>query len=233
VLISKWRSFIYTSIIFAISKYLSILFVNSFEAYTSEWGEINTHLSTISIVLVLMAFTHYKIKSENIRKELKELTLVDPLTGLYNRRYYNILMSEQALKRERNPLYALVIDIDFFKKLNDTYGHDFGDYVLKKASEIFKENVRPFDDIVRMGGEEFLVILRDTEVYDAINVAERLRNSIEECRFIKGRKMSNVTISIGVAKYKSGDSADELFEKADIALYQSKENGRNRVTLFS
>lgn len=163
-----------------------------------------------------------------------ELSIVDPLTGLYNRRY---LMSQlkQFLNRSAQgdrPVSIIAFDIDHFKSVNDTFGHDVGDKVIQEFAHRLQENVRPMDIVCRQGGEEFLVIMPDTTGDLACSAAERMRRSISgvPVNVETLDKPLNITVSAGVATEEArGNSADELLKRADEALYQAKKSGRNRV----
>jgi two-component system cell cycle response regulator len=136
-----------------------------------------------------------------------------------------------ARKNER-PLAFVIMDIDFFKQVNDTYGHDIGDEVLKEFAGRLAANVRGIDLACRYGGEEFVVAMPDTDIAFAINIAERLRQSIETTpvRISRVPHQLNITISIGIARAEGqGDTAEQLLHRADQALYRAKRTGRNKV----
>jgi two-component system cell cycle response regulator len=163
-----------------------------------------------------------------------ELAVVDPLTGLHNRRYLEshlLALLEQAARTGR-PLSAMILDIDHFKRVNDSFGHDCGDEVLKTFSARVKRAVRGADLMCRFGGEEFVVIMPDTKLAVARLVGERIREAVASAPFPieQGARAIPVTVSIGVAGSGPGDTPDALFKRADRALYLSKNSGRNRVT---
>lgn len=163
------------------------------------------------------------------------LAVTDDLTGLYNRRYFdrhlNILLGK-AQEQERN-LAVMILDIDHFKSVNDTYGHDVGDVVLKEFSARVKRNIRGVDLACRFGGEEFVVLMPDTDVSNAELVAERVRQAIGEKAFdINAQRPLTVTVSVGVSFNETGaDTPESLIKRADLALYRAKREGRNRVIL--
>lgn len=162
----------------------------------------------------------------------KHLSVTDPLTGLYNRRNLDVHLEREFLraKRYKNDLSIAVIDIDFFKKVNDTYGHICGDYVLKEVSYMILETFRKTDLIFRYGGEEFVALLTETPVEKALIPLERLRQSIEKHPFSYNGNNIKVTISIGVNANKEGiENASEFLDCADKALYYAKEHGRNQI----
>nr|WP_319388837.1 PleD family two-component system response regulator [uncultured Cohaesibacter sp.] len=165
-----------------------------------------------------------------------ELAIMDGLTQLYNRRYMtshlNALLA--SAREKQKPLSVLLMDIDFFKSVNDTHGHDAGDEVLQEFSQRMRKNTRGIDLVCRYGGEEFVVIMPDTDHSLATVVAERIRKKVFEKPFIihKGRQMIDVTVSIGLASSSKGlETQDELLKRADQALYQAKHDGRNRVVV--
>jgi two-component system cell cycle response regulator len=161
-----------------------------------------------------------------------ELAVIDPLTGLHNRRYLDChLRSLVERAHAGKPVAVLTFDLDYFKRINDTYGHDAGDDVLKEFSRRLKNFVRDTDLVVRHGGEEFLVIMPDTDSRLAINIAERLRRDVQNEVFVTRAGASiAATVSIGVAELQGeNDSPDALLRRADQALYAAKREGRNRV----
>ncbi|WP_342563557.1 diguanylate cyclase [Paenibacillus sp. FSL R7-0345] len=159
---------------------------------------------------------------------LVELSTTDKLTGLKNRRYFEDMLSGQLeLFRETGePFSLLIMDIDYFKRINDTFGHQTGDYVLEKLGSLLKFHSREKDTAARYGGEEFVLILPGLTADESRLVAENLRQVTELAVWDTGR----LTVSIGIATCTAEDSEKTLLHKADAALYASKENGRNRVT---
>ncbi len=166
---------------------------------------------------------------------LIEMTTTDMMTHLKLKHYFYTVLAEKMEFSQINglPLAVMMLDIDFFKKFNDTYGHACGDFVLQQVAKTIFDGIRGQDMAGRYGGEEFVVMLYNTEASAAMLVAERIRNEIEKRILTYENNTMNVTISIGVAVCLPGTSmtAKELVEFADQALYQSKRNGRNRVTL--
>ena len=152
---------------------------------------------------------------------------------MYNHRYFQEQLQNQVShsKRYEVPLSLIIIDIDFFKKFNDTYGHQSGDAVLKQVASELKKNVRSTDIVCRYGGEEMSVILPNTKYEEAVSIANKLCTIIasKKCKLSGGRE-SNVTISLGVSSCGiDGDTPAQVIEAADKRLYNAKENGRNRV----
>lgn len=169
----------------------------------------------------------------NRLEECVELSITDPLTGLHNRRYMQghlQTLVQHALKSGR-PLSLLMADIDHFKRVNDTYGHDGGDDVLKQFAERIRRNTRGIDLACRMGGEEFLILMPDTDLGHACQVGERFRTCVANEAFRIGPNLVvPVTASVGLATLERPDDTPEtLFKRADNALYAAKRRGRNRV----
>jgi two-component system cell cycle response regulator len=163
-----------------------------------------------------------------------ELAVTDGLTGLYNRRYLMSHLStfvDQSAER-RKPMAVLIVDIDFFKSINDTHGHDAGDEVLKEFAARMKANVRGMDLVARFGGEEFVVVMPDTDLELATGIAERLRETVAGDAFVVsgGKTQIPVTISVGIGTFDRGDDTpNTILKRADTALYRAKKSGRNRV----
>jgi diguanylate cyclase len=164
-------------------------------------------------------------------QKLVEMNVKDGLTGIFNRRYFQTRLNEeyQRHKRYDTKLSLIMFDIDFFKKVNDTHGHQCGDAVLQTVASKTTSIIRQTDCLARYGGEEFCCLLPQTELTDAVTLAERLRQLIEKQVIVYQEKNVNVTISLGVSDLKPEDSAEAFLKKADQALYQAKNSGRNRV----
>ncbi len=161
-----------------------------------------------------------------------ELGLRDGLTGLYNRRKLNAVMErEQALvERHSRPSSIILLDVDYFKQVNDTYGHVVGDSVLKNIAQIMMKLERKEDFSCRYGGDEFVIVLPETNVSSACLTADRLRKNIESTVLnYKGRDLEKITISAGASNIYAGKSVDDVISCADTALYRAKSDGRNRV----
>jgi two-component system cell cycle response regulator len=163
------------------------------------------------------------------------MAVTDSLTGLYNRRFMEKQLSALAnsAANRGKPLAILVIDVDYFKSINDNHGHDAGDRVLQELSARIKDGLRNLDLPCRTGGEEFIVVLPDTDNTVALRIGERLRKLVSLKPFNAGAKTGpmNITVSIGVASFEGiNDTTESLLKRADQALYQAKRDGRNRVT---
>lgn len=163
--------------------------------------------------------------------QTKQMSLTDPLTKLFNRRHFEAEFEREfkRAKRYNNPLSIAVADIDFFKQVNDNYGHLCGDYILKEIAYIITNNFRQTDLIFRYGGEEFVIILTETSGKNALIPLERLRKAVENYKFKFNKQDINITLSIGVSSNINLETAQEMFEEADKILYDAKNNGRNQI----
>lgn len=180
---------------------------------SSEKGYYSTILSDVT-------------KEEMYKLELEKLTVTDVLTGIGNRRYYNIKIEENIslAKRYKFSLSIIMIDIDHFKKVNDQHGHGVGDNVLVEYSKLITTIIREADIFCRLGGEEFIIIVPYADCMQAEKLAEKIRKRVEESKVILP-----ITMSFGVTEYTQGEDSDHLLSRADSALYDAKENGRNQV----
>lgn len=181
------------------------------------------------------------IHRANVYSEVLKHATLDALTGLNNRRQFEIRLKQetsQAVRKKTN-LCCIMLDIDYFKKVNDTYGHAAGDCVLKGVAEIVTNTLREYDIACRYGGEEFFILLPLTTLDEAISVAQRLRKNIQAANIditaakLKGISSLQVTVSVGVNQYNPETTPEEFYHGADKALYESKINGRNRVTVYT
>ncbi len=176
-----------------------------------------------------------KVKQlEQAKERLGELAVTDGLTGLYNYRYFKEYMGREIRRAKRHHLFFSLImsDIDYFKNYNDTHGHLAGDHVLKTIAQLMIKNIRSIDVAVRYGGEEFALVLPETNKESARIVADKLSGLIENHNFPNEETQPNhrITISMGIATFPdNGDSADELIKCADRRLYRAKAEGRNKV----
>ena len=172
-----------------------------------------------------------RIKLETV---LKELAATDPLTGLYNRREYDMLFQHEIerAKRMNTPLSVGIIDLDHFKKINDTYGHSAGDEVLKQTAVLFRENLRSMDIIGRWGGEEFIILLPGIAIDQANLTGNRLLQALESTNIDAGTVSIKITATIGITQLLRDDNMDKVIRRADDALYKGKGAGRNRVEII-
>lgn len=192
-----------------------------------------TIISTMTI-LIIYFFLHAYFLAQK-RMELEYLANTDSLTKINNRRnFYNLSKLEFDLAHKYNHTFSLLLlDIDHFKNINDSYGHDVGDDVLKAITKTIKDNIRAEDIFARHGGEEFTLLLRNTDQETGFKIAEKLRNLVSNLQISSHNHVVSVTVSIGVVQFsKEISEFDSLINKADKALYQAKELGRNQCVLF-
>jgi diguanylate cyclase (GGDEF)-like protein len=167
-----------------------------------------------------------------LTKKLELMAITDPLTGIYNRRHFEKIVKTEFSKavRYKHPLSCLMIDVDHFKRINDRYGHDAGDSVLREVTELMSSSLREIDVLARWGGEEFIILLPNTMGDNARPVAERILKNISSHKFAKLPDNETVTVSIGVAVTdRDIKNWEKLIKQADDALYRAKARGRNRV----
>ncbi|MDG1437042.1 MAG: PleD family two-component system response regulator [Rickettsiaceae bacterium] len=201
--------------------------INDYFIYPVDKSELQARIKT------QLRRKHYQNTLRTQLEESIDLSTKDGLTGLFNRRYFNIhikQMFDKTQKSDKN-ICIMMLDIDYFKEVNDTYGHPFGDMVLQTISNTLKTSFRITDLIARYGGEEFVVLLNNIEIEDCSIIAETIRSNVENLSFvIPGQNKSiKKTTSIGIAELKSGESVEDFITRADRALYQAKDEGRNRV----
>jgi diguanylate cyclase (GGDEF)-like protein len=198
---------------------------------------------TILIVVLSMSFFLFHIgtinrKLQSMQAELKKANEFleyhatrDGLTKLFNRRRFNELLAGEIgrSRRFRFPLSLIMFDIDHFKKINDTYGHNTGDTILKEIAHVVMADIRTYDIFARWGGEEFMILVPSSKVAEAVSMAEKIRSTIEKYDFTE---VGTITCSFGVTEHREGESIDSLFTRVDGALYKAKEHGRNRVEMI-
>ncbi|WP_230403848.1 sensor domain-containing diguanylate cyclase [Undibacterium curvum] len=189
----------------------------------------------ISAGITLLIASMVLISVRRYQTRLEKSASTDALTNLLNRHAFDFVFQQALLdsERTRQPMCVILLDVDFFKKINDKQGHLVGDHVLKEVAAIAKRSLRESDVICRWGGEEFLVLLKNCTLEKSTSIAENLRNTIANNDFSRTTDLTrgrlSVTVSMGVAQCRENESEDSVFERADLALYQAKENGRNSV----
>jgi diguanylate cyclase len=230
--INKFKKFIYMNFISSIIISCTLLIIIT-DPTTFRNTLIYFWLASFSIGILAYYIFHYMHTSITLLNRLKQESTIDFLTGLNNVRQFDYSLNQSFLdvKDKNERLSILTIDIDFFKKVNDTYGHLSGDAVLQQLGTILSTFCRSFDIVSRIGGEEFSVILPDCPSDQSVEVAERLRVAVETHEFIISNEVKiNITISIGAATYPDNVAKlDDLINQADTALYSAKHNGRNKV----
>ncbi|QMT61879.1 hypothetical protein HBNCFIEN_03287 [Legionella sp. PC997] len=209
-----------------------LLYLEIVEETPIAFSESQRLLITAFAELTALAFANVRLR-ENLRYQ----SMRDPLTGLYNRRYLEDFLLKQIHQSERTkvPLAVLMLDLDHFKKINDTYGHDAGDAALKELGKVLQDDIRIGDIAARYGGEEFIVVFYDTNADMIKTRAESIRHSVSRIQIKYGAQhVGPITISIGISVFpNNGRTPEELIESADKALYFAKANGRNQVILYS
>lgn len=211
--------------------YLLGAFILVYTQYLASISNPSIFISIFFLAIISAVFGIYtegvRTKGELARLQMKDLMLRDPLTGAYNRLFINeyIAHSLQAKKRYHTDLSCLLLDVDFFKKINDRYGHQTGDLVLSELVATISRIVRSADIIARMGGEEFLIILPQTTLPSAIVVANKILTGINTVK-LAGKE---ITVSIGIAEFTENEEFVSLYHRIDEALYKAKTNGRNRA----
>lgn len=199
--------------------------------------ELNKHPDIEQTASIYLNEAAPVIEARQLMQSLKDTAMRDPMTGLYNRRfledYIDVLAATTV--RQGTTLGVLMVDVDFFKQVNDTYGHDVGDQVIKGLAELLKEQVRGSDMTIRFGGEEFMVLLPDTDAEGCMLLAERIRKAMESAQFQTPQGPLTKTLSVGVALFPGAKNEGfwATVKFADIALYQAKEQGRNRTLMFN
>lgn len=244
---SKWtkKTLIIVSIIFAI--YLIINVIGLFFIGTTFNGLLSIFNFIVSFILYIIFISGIKFVNKiikdlghslEIQKELtiqnnimEQISKIDALTGLYNPRTFHKCMLELTEQNEKDglPIQLAIIDIDHFKKVNDTYGHSAGDIVLKTIAENIKNSVTSSDIVSRYGGEEFAVIFTNKTLQEAADILEKMREKISQIHFEEIEW--NVTISAGIHEHIKYEHKDQSFIKADKALYKAKNGGRNRIVI--
>ncbi len=205
---------------------LGHLDIDEIESLSSELLSVNRELNNLTREL---NFKNRDLLKAN--EKIIELTRMDPLTKLANRRYFSERMEEMIslAARKSQPLSLIMTDIDHFKCVNDTDGHDAGDRVLQGYADLMKAHTRVEDLVARFGGEEFIILLPSTDSFQAHASAERIRLALASMDFLKNNQ--HVTASFGVSQLIPGENSDTFIKRTDVALYQAKNSGRNRTVM--
>jgi len=218
----------------------------------SHFSEIQGRLSeTSNLLKSKVELANNEVKDKNIRLQkqtdelhtinhkLKLLSITDPLTELFNRRHFDILLRKEISYSQRHHMKVslIIFDLDHFKKINDKYGHSVGDATLFSVAQTISSNVRDSDICCRVGGEEFAIICRETDMHEIRIVAEHLRSKLESNAIRSGQHEISITASFGMMtfSYQSGQSvsSDDIYHCADMAMYHSKQQGRNRISHYA
>ncbi|WP_020485631.1 GGDEF domain-containing protein [Methylomonas sp. MK1] len=173
----------------------------------------------------------YPLRNATLFQQALKMAFTDPLTKTNNRTAFNDCLLREIKRAHRNSqhLSVIFVDVDHFKHINDDYGHGCGDLALSSLAGWLKDSVRGSDAVFRYGGEEFVILLSDTDIDGATVIAERIRADIESHTLAYGMDVLNLTASLGIAALKGSDSPESLIKRADAAMYQAKQHGRNRV----
>lgn len=237
------RSFLYVSAFTLVTYGIDIALLNYFRSDTVNLNIEYLQFLVLSMVLVAFSIIggHISLLRRNLRISraelekslaiIKEMSIRDDLTGVYNRRHLMELLEHEYHRISRGGAHFSVamLDIDHFKSVNDTYGHLTGDEVLKAASDVIRKSLRSADFCGRYGGEEFLLVMTQTNINGALLCAERIRSTIEQSRFPSLGPNFKVTVSLGVTEFTGKEDIPTMIARADKALYHAKESGRNRV----
>lgn len=193
------------------------------------------YLKSVELENALQAESQARKKIESLYKEVERLSRIDPLTELSNRRSFSTEAARffKLAVRHKKKISCVMLDIDFFKKVNDTYGHDFGDRVLIAVAKTCTKELRSTDLLARFGGEEFCFLFPETDLQGASFIAERIRVKISELEFNSEKDRFSVTASFGASGLLDSDkNIEDMLKRSDVCLYKAKEGGRNRVVAW-
>ncbi|ARC84443.1 diguanylate cyclase domain protein [Clostridium argentinense CDC 2741] len=206
------------------SKQIGAIFIENYEDYKENQFELEFFKLVIKNIAIALQNCIY-------HDEITSMAMKDNLTQIYNRNYMKMHLQKQI---DSNKKFTLaLLDIDFFKKFNDTYGHDFGDVVLREVSQFIKKSIKEYDEIYRWGGEEFVIYFNNTESSGIYGRLNNIRYNLSRYKIGNEKSVGvSVTASFGTVDSGSGKTIDELISLADKALYHSKETGRNKVTVY-
>lgn len=217
---------------FYVGLYALMWFVEPLQPISPS-GLLGVFLFNLTVVFCMFSYLvlFYVSTVSASQRALRRMATIDALTGLFNRRHLQELADKEIARHARHPdqLSFLLLDVDHFKQFNDRHGHDTGDRILARVSTVLAQTLREQDFIGRWGGEEFLVVLPGTGLVQAIQTAERIRCSVETHSWVFEDLEVSVTVSVGVSQYRSGENLSAAVARADMALYEGKRLGRNRV----
>ncbi len=212
---------------------IGVLTVQSYDTDAYSPRDLESMKILASYIAIALNNSQQSEALKNAINELEISSTTDPLTELYNRRYMlrKIDLEKERFKRSTKPFSIIITDIDHFKDINDTFGHDCGDFVLKELAALMRNLLRKVDFIARWGGEEFLILLTETDATEAFTMAERLRQQIEGHTFVFRENQVRVTMTFGISEYQDEPTMEDAFKRADRALYLGKNNGRNQSNI--
>lgn len=242
----------------AVVPHEQLSYINQDESIKIDSGKMGLHSSTYSLVLFeknmgeitlsrntkfvdveihkiesLISALIYPLRNALLYKQAVEKAYNDPLTGLNNRAAFDKSIEQEIdlASRHDHSLSLMMLDLDRFKQINDNYGHIVGDAVLKSFADCIMECMRSSDIVFRYGGEEFVILLRNTQIKGAKLLAERMRENVENIKFDHNNIKLSISVSIGLAEFKDGDDRLTLVDRADTLLYKAKDSGRNKVVV--
>lgn len=223
--VELWMRILIFSILVLFSFYAKKLLVTQ-NKISEELVRYKNHLEETN-----KSLTHEIENRKAVEKKLKHMATVDALTQIYNRRKFDELLDYEIQKSKRygGSLSIVFCDIDNFKTINDTYGHDVGDEILKSFSLLLKENLRKSDFLARWGGEEFAILITNTSFDIVKSLVEKIKQEIESYKF---DKVGNLTASFGVTNFENNDTNTNIIKRVDKALYRAKDLGRNRIEIL-
>jgi diguanylate cyclase (GGDEF)-like protein len=235
LILSTSRALLISAIFFAITLLLGLaayldLLVRSLP-FPNSIVMMQIYLASAFYIAVLYLVARIKERyflQRTVADNMSKLAMIDPLTQVDNRRLLTQLLQEEVsrTKRQNLPLSVILFDLDWFKKINDTYGHNTGDKILQEVAQLLRQNIRTSDPFGRWGGDEFLCLAINSDGEQAVELAKRLRDSLQRHHFSLAKR---VTASFGVTTYQDGDTPETLIRRADLGLYKAKAGGRNRV----
>ncbi len=221
-------------------EYLKTRMLESFSSFVNTFGQ-KTETKKGHLDEIAKEYSSVNDELEQYKKQVSQLqcdlnkykneSIKDHMTGLFNRKYMDLKLNEEMerFKRQGQPFCIVMADIDKFKNVNDTYGHQVGDQVLKHMAKLIQENIRKTDFAFRYGGEEFMIILVNADVRNAVHVSDQIRKKLEATNFSLKDLSFNVTASFGVAQFQSNDTPESCIKLADSRLYTAKQSGRNKI----
>ncbi|MCB9480627.1 MAG: GGDEF domain-containing protein [Desulfobacteraceae bacterium] len=226
IIFIEYLGFIFMTLVLWLNEIFDIPhYLLGFKKTPINWPE-----SILESFLIIILATVIITLTKNLLKKIEDIAMRDPLTGLLNRRYMYEYFQYIKSTNSKRFFSFILCDLDHFKKINDNFGHDCGDYVLKKTAEIIKNKIRPGDLAGRWGGEEFLIILPGLEIYSAFDVAERIRKEIFNYDFNWGSDNFKISMSFGLSGSSLNDNHPcDIITCADERLYEAKNSGRNKV----
>jgi diguanylate cyclase len=221
--------FFFSTLILGLTAYLDLLFRGL--TFPHGWFLVQVYFASafyISVLYLVARIKEHYFSQRAVADDMVKLAMVDSLTQVDNRRLLNQILENEVNRAERHnlPLSALLFDLDLFKRINDSLGHNTGDKVLKEVAQLLRQNIRASDPFGRWGGDEFLCLAINSDGEQAVELAERLREAVQAHQF---NAVNKVTASFGVTTFQKGDTPETLIRRADLGLYKAKAGGRNRV----